>query len=64
MGFARDPLPIVGAHPERANAYVLAGFSGHGMSYAFRLSELLADAIVRGASTGVLDPSRFGADAL
>jgi glycine/D-amino acid oxidase-like deaminating enzyme len=42
MGFSPDGLPVVGAIPEQPGNVWATGFTGHGMSYGFRMGQLLA----------------------
>jgi gamma-glutamylputrescine oxidase len=58
MGFTPDQLPLVGLIPGRARTHVAAGFSGHGMGFAFEVARLLVEHIVAG--TGI--PSWLRAD--
>lgn len=43
MGFSPDHLPVVGAVPGLSGGVWAAGFTGHGMSYGFRMGRLLAE---------------------
>ncbi len=43
MGFSPDHLPVVGPVPDVPGAFWAGGFTGHGMSYGFRLGRLLAE---------------------
>jgi glycine/D-amino acid oxidase-like deaminating enzyme len=62
MGFTRDGLPLVGAVPGAPGVHVCAGYSGHGMGFAFNCARLLADSILGGAPPpGWLSPSRAAA---
>ena len=49
MGFTPDGLPLVGAVPGAAGVYLCAGYSGHGMGFAFNCARLLTDSILGGA---------------
>jgi glycine/D-amino acid oxidase-like deaminating enzyme len=42
MGFSPDGLPVVGTVPEQPGNVWATGFTGHGMSYGFRMGQLLA----------------------
>jgi len=42
MGFSPDLLPLVGALPGRPGAWVIAGFSGHGLGLGLACGEMLA----------------------
>lgn len=62
MGFTPDHLPLVGLVPGRTGTYVCAGFSGHGMGFAFEAARLLVEHIVAAASIPPwLAPGRFAA---
>lgn len=58
-----DAHPMIGRLPEFDNAYVVAGFSGHGFMHGPIAGKLLAEVMLDGrASTldiDVLDPARF-----
>lgn len=43
MGFSPDGRPVVGTVPGRPRGLFATGFTGHGMSYGFRMGRLLAD---------------------
>lgn len=47
MGFTPDGLPLVGA--AREAVYVMAGFNGHGLAFAFNCARLLAEHLAGGA---------------
>jgi glycine/D-amino acid oxidase-like deaminating enzyme len=42
MGFTEDELPIVGQVSGRPNVYLCAGYSGHGMGFAFHCAKRVA----------------------
>lgn len=50
MGFSPDGLPVIGPVPGLAGSYWAAGFTGHGMSYGFRMGRLLAE-LLQGHAT-------------
>lgn len=56
MGFTPDHFPLVGPVPGMPDLYVAAGFSGHGVSMAFRCGELVAMSI---EAQGVETPHAF-----
>lgn len=63
MGFSPDDLPLVGALPGQG-AFILAGFSGHGLGLALRCAEELAESMTTHKSTPLtrlLNPNRFPA---
>ena len=63
MGFSPDDLPLVGALPGR-DAFILAGFSGHGLGLALSCAEDLASLMTRREETPLtrlLNPNRFPA---
>jgi gamma-glutamylputrescine oxidase len=45
MGFTESGLPIAGPVDGMPNVYVCAGFTGHGMGFAFMTAKQLAEAI-------------------
>ncbi|MFO8100337.1 MAG: FAD-binding oxidoreductase [Salinibacter sp.] len=45
MGFSPDRRPVVGAIPDVPGSFYATGFTGHGMSYGFRMGRLLADLV-------------------
>ena len=55
MGFSPDHIPVVGEVPDLPGAWFLAGFTGHGMSIGFRLSQLVVEAMTTSARPGDLD---------
>ena len=64
MGFTPDALPLVGAVPGSAGLYICAGYSGHGMGFAFNCARVLADSMLGGAPPPAwLDPARVVARA-
>ena len=59
MGFTPDRLPLVGAVPGRPGVFVCAGYSGHGMGFAYEAARLLVDHVLEGAPVpGWMAPSR------
>lgn len=60
MGFTPDKLPLAGRLPEYENLYIAAGYSGHGVSMAFRCGQLVAGTVVGGEPPlPAFDPARF-----
>lgn len=56
MGYSTDNSPFVGALPGRANQFVVAGFTGHGMPQVFLSAKGVAAMVVEGTdfkSTGI-----------
>jgi glycine/D-amino acid oxidase-like deaminating enzyme len=49
MGFTPDGLPLVGELASRPGVYLCAGYSGHGMAFAFNCARALADHLTAGA---------------
>lgn len=45
MAFTADRLPLIGGVPGIDGSFWAGGYSGHGMSFGFRLGKLLADLI-------------------
>lgn len=59
MGFTPDALPLVGAVPGSPGVHICAGYSGHGMGFAFNCARVLAASLLGGASPPAwLDPAR------
>jgi len=56
MGFTPDHFPLVGPVPSMPDLYVAAGYSGHGVSMAFRCGESVARSI---EAQGVRLPTAF-----
>jgi len=56
MAFTPDYLPIVDRLPGFPGVWVCGGFSGHGMAYAIRLGQLLAESVTKGSYSTLLDP--------
>jgi sarcosine oxidase subunit beta len=58
-----DAHPLLGRLAPLDNAYIVAGFSGHGFMHGPIAGQLLAEVILDGQATsldiGVLDPARF-----
>lgn len=48
MGFSPDGLPLVGALGEGGRAWFCGGFTGHGMSMAFRTAKMAVGAMLTG----------------
>jgi glycine/D-amino acid oxidase-like deaminating enzyme len=60
MGFSKDHLPIIGSLPGKKNMLVSAGYSGHGLGFAFIAGRMIAEAILSGKQvSGLFSPSRF-----
>lgn len=58
MGFTPDGLPLVGR--AREGVYVMAGFNGHGLAFAFNCARLLADHLAGGPPPpGWLESARY-----
>ena len=48
MGFTPDGLPLVGEIASRPGVYLCAGYTGHGMAFAFNCARAAADHLTRG----------------
>lgn len=60
MGFSPDELPMAGPVGEDPRLWFCGGFTGHGMSMAFRTATTTADAMLRGSALpSWLDIRRF-----
>jgi len=61
MGFTPDHFPLVGPVPSMPDLYIAAGYSGHGVSMAFRCGESVARSIEaqEGEIPQALCPARF-----
>jgi hypothetical protein len=53
MGFSRDANPLIGPINSLKNQYIIAGFTGHGMPYAFLAGQNISEMI------NGLEPSFF-----
>jgi glycine/D-amino acid oxidase-like deaminating enzyme len=61
MGFTPDTLPLVGPVPGAPGVFICAGYSGHGMGFAFNCARLLAGSMLSAESVpGWLSPARPG----
>lgn len=58
MAFTPDYLPIAGRVPETTNVWLGGGFCGHGMPFAIRVGQLLAQAALAGETPKSLMPLR------
>jgi glycine/D-amino acid oxidase-like deaminating enzyme len=45
MGFTESGLPLAGPLEGMPNVYICAGFTGHGMGFAFMTAKRVAEAI-------------------
>jgi glycine/D-amino acid oxidase-like deaminating enzyme len=59
MAFTPDYLPIADRVPDMPHAWVVGGFSGHGMPFGLRLGQLLAHAVTIGSPPADLKPFRL-----
>jgi len=60
MGFTPDHLPLVGAAPSAPGVFLCAGYSGHGMGFAFRAARLLVESLAGGEPLPAwMSPARF-----
>jgi glycine/D-amino acid oxidase-like deaminating enzyme len=46
MGFTPDSLPLIGPVPGAPGVFICAGYSGHGMGFAFNCARLLAGSML------------------
>jgi glycine/D-amino acid oxidase-like deaminating enzyme len=64
MGFTADALPLVGPAPGAPGVFISAGYSGHGLGFAFNCARLLAGSLLGSGEVPVwLSPARPGAAA-
>jgi glycine/D-amino acid oxidase-like deaminating enzyme len=55
MGFTADELPLVGPLPGHPNVWISAGYTGHGLAFAFHCARRLAQALTgRRPAAGLL----------
>ncbi len=59
MAFTPDYLPIADRVPDMLHAWVVGGFSGHGMPFGLRLGQLLAETVTNGSPPADLKPFRL-----
>jgi gamma-glutamylputrescine oxidase len=59
MAFTPDYLPIVDQVPAIPGVWAVGGFSGHGMPFGLRMSQLLADEVIHSAKSTSLQPFRL-----
>lgn len=60
MGFTEDSLPLVGRLTEHPGVALCAGYTGHGLAFAFHAARCLADHLLGGPPPPVwMDPGRF-----
>ncbi len=64
MAFTRDYLPIVDRVPDMPGVLVVGGFCGHGMPFALRLGQLMAEALNGRAWLPELLPFRLNRETL
>ena len=59
MGFSADGQPLLGALPDNAQHFFLAGFTGHGLGLAFHSGKKLVDSIFGESLPEFLSARRF-----
>jgi hypothetical protein len=59
MGFASDGYPMVGSLPSDPQIFYNAGFTAHGLGFAFATGELTARLILEGQDPGIFSGRRF-----
>ena len=62
FGWTADFLPMVGAIPGSAREFIITGFSGGGLPFAFECGRSVARSVVKGTPThgcGMFSPARF-----
>ena len=61
MGFTEDSIPLVGWLPGRPGVAICAGFTGHGLAFAFNAAKHLASMLLGGSPPPLwMDPARPG----
>lgn len=60
MGFSADGLPMVGALPGKTGLYIIGGYTAHGIGWAFKAAQLLADLMLHGEQPPLISARRFG----
>lgn len=60
MGFSSDSLPMIGALPGRSNAFILGGYTGHGIGWGVKAGQLLAELMLEGKQPPYVSARRFG----
>ena len=58
MAFTPDYLPVAGRVPETTNIWAAGGFCGHGMPFAIRVGQFLAQAALAGVTPAPLEALR------
>jgi gamma-glutamylputrescine oxidase len=58
MAFTPDYLPIADRVPGLPHAWVVGGFSGHGVPFGMRMGQLLAEAVIADSAPAALAPFR------
>jgi gamma-glutamylputrescine oxidase len=59
MAFTPDYLPIADQVPDMPGVWAVGGFSGHGMPFGLRMSQLLADEVIHDTKSTKLQPFRL-----
>ena len=62
FGWTADFLPMVGAIPGSPREFIITGFSGGGIPFAFECGRSIAQSVLRGAPSdgcGMFSPARF-----
>lgn len=59
MGFSKDHCPLVGSLPQDPRIFFAAGFTGHGLGYAFKMGKVLSDLMLEGKDPGIFAARRF-----
>ncbi|MBL7979622.1 MAG: FAD-binding oxidoreductase [Bacteroidetes Order II. Incertae sedis bacterium] len=63
MGFSPDHVPCIGRLSAHTPSWWVGGYSGHGMSYGFRMGKLMAECALEGSTPELryFDVGRFSA---
>ncbi len=62
FGWTADFLPMVGAIPGSPREFIITGFSGGGVPFAFECGSSIAQSVLGGTPTdgcGMFSPARF-----
>ena len=58
MGFTKDGLPLVGAHPNIPGLYFAVAMNGHGLGYGLKMADHLISVALNEEDSNIFDPKR------